>query len=48
MVGDRADNDVEPARAHGWQTWHLAAPGTTGGGDWNELTVFLEKAVATV
>lgn len=22
MVGDRLDNDVEPARRHGWQTWH--------------------------
>ncbi|MEK7674360.1 MAG: HAD hydrolase-like protein [Verrucomicrobiota bacterium] len=20
MVGDRLDNDIEPARAHGWQT----------------------------
>lgn len=21
MIGDRLDNDIEPARAHGWQTW---------------------------
>lgn len=26
MVGDRLDNDIEPARAHGWQTWHIAPP----------------------
>jgi FMN phosphatase YigB (HAD superfamily) len=25
MVGDRLDNDIEPARAHGWRTWHLTA-----------------------
>jgi FMN phosphatase YigB (HAD superfamily) len=48
MVGDRADNDIEPARAQGWQTWHLAVTGTTGGGDWAELNVWLEKNVATV
>lgn len=23
MVGDRLDNDIEPARAFGWQTWQL-------------------------
>jgi len=27
MVGDRLDNDIEPARAQGWQTWHLTAAG---------------------
>jgi len=27
MVGDRLDNDIEPARAQGWQTWHLAPGG---------------------
>ena len=26
MVGDRLDNDIEPARAQGWQTWHIAPP----------------------
>lgn len=25
MVGDRLDNDIEPARAFGWQTWQVAA-----------------------
>ena len=23
MVGDRLDNDIAPARAHGWQTWQM-------------------------
>lgn len=26
MVGDRLDNDIEPARAQGWQTWQIAPP----------------------
>ena len=26
MVGDRIDNDIAPAQAQGWQTWHLTAP----------------------
>lgn len=33
MVGDRLDNDIEPARAQGWRTWWLtdtAASGDTG------------------
>ncbi len=25
MVGDRLDNDIAPARAHGWQTWQMPA-----------------------
>jgi len=32
MVGDRLDNDIEPARAHGWQTWHLKTGSPQGGG----------------
>ena len=24
MIGDRLDNDIEPARAQGWQAWRLA------------------------
>jgi len=27
MVGDRLDNDIEPARAFGWQTWQLTLAG---------------------
>jgi putative hydrolase of the HAD superfamily len=34
MVGDRLDNDIEPAKAHGWQTWQL---GPVGDGDWAGL-----------
>lgn len=44
MVGDRLDNDVEPARAHGWQTWLLKpeeASGTQSGGSWRELLRWL-------
>lgn len=40
MVGDRLDNDIEPARAFGWQTWRLltappsdAPAGNVGGFD---------------
>jgi FMN phosphatase YigB (HAD superfamily) len=48
MVGDRADNDIEPARTQGWQTWHLGAPGTTtSGGDWSELNLFFDRNIAT-
>lgn len=34
MVGDRADNDLEPARAHGWQTWQFA---NTAGHNWTAV-----------
>jgi putative hydrolase of the HAD superfamily len=34
MVGDRFDNDIEPARNHGWPTWHL---GRLADGDWAGL-----------
>lgn len=48
MIGDRLDNDIEPARAHGWQTWHLTtkAGGTkeTQGGDWGAFSVWREQA----
>lgn len=44
MVGDRLDNDVEPARQAGWLAWHLnsteeAQAGLAG--DWPALTAFL-------
>jgi FMN phosphatase YigB (HAD superfamily) len=44
MVGDRLDNDIEPARAFGWQTWLLAAKKPTGGqlgGNWRDLRAWL-------
>lgn len=44
MVGDRLDNDIEPARAQGWRTWLLTTaarpkPGTAG--SWNDLRAWL-------
>jgi FMN phosphatase YigB (HAD superfamily) len=47
MVGDRPDNDLEPARAHGWQTWRLAAATQTGAaasGHWSDLLAWLSPA----
>jgi FMN phosphatase YigB (HAD superfamily) len=42
MVGDRLDNDIAPARAQGWQTWHLqaSAPGEHAG-SWTALWEFI-------
>ena len=38
MVGDRWDNDIEPARMSGWKGWHLAREPLGGlGGDWEAL-----------
>ena len=38
MVGDRLDNDIEPAEAHGWGAWWLNAnPGARRGGSWEKL-----------
>ena len=34
MVGDRFDNDIEPAKAHGWRTWQF---GPAADGDWAGL-----------
>jgi FMN phosphatase YigB (HAD superfamily) len=40
MVGDRLDCDIEPAQAHGWQTWHLSAStATDAGGGWSALAL---------
>ena len=50
MVGDRLDNDIEPARAFGWQTWHLhsqAGDGRTGG-SWEQLRAWLDQHAAGV
>lgn len=43
MVGDRMDNDIEPARRFGWQTWHLAS-GSDAGGSWEDLQTALAEA----
>jgi len=44
MVGDRVDNDIEPAAAFGWQTWQIArSPGrATNAGSWRQLREFLK------
>jgi FMN phosphatase YigB (HAD superfamily) len=42
MVGDRLDNDIEPAKAQGWQTWQLSARKThNSAGNWRDLTAWL-------
>ena len=44
MVGDRQDNDIEPARQVGWQTWKLTSAGETDNpqaGDWESLQHYL-------
>ncbi|MBI2927481.1 MAG: HAD family hydrolase [Verrucomicrobia bacterium] len=44
MVGDRLDNDLEPARMQGFQAWHLASqPDQTHGGRWPELLKHLRS-----
>jgi putative hydrolase of the HAD superfamily len=43
VVGDRKDNDVEPARAQGFQTWLLGPSDTGDGGDWKQLAQRLEQ-----
>jgi len=44
MVGDRLDNDIEPAQAFGWQTWQIARSGARSGhaGNWRQLREFLK------
>ena len=47
MVGDRMDNDIEPARVYGWQTWELVSlpRGETGcAGDWRKLADWLDSS----
>jgi len=43
MVGDRWDNDIDPARSFDWQTWHFTAgSGTSSSGSWTELLTQLQ------
>jgi FMN phosphatase YigB (HAD superfamily) len=45
MVGDREDNDIAPARAQGWRTWHLTdriAGEDPEAGDFEQLGRFLK------
>jgi putative hydrolase of the HAD superfamily len=45
MVGDRIENDIEPARVQGWQTWHFSSASTEErGGDWPALIRNLKEA----
>ncbi|WCJ59273.1 HAD family hydrolase [Fontisphaera persica] len=37
MVGDSLENDIQPAREQGWQTWHLGDRGTGADGRWPQL-----------
>lgn len=39
MIGDRLDNDIQPARAYGLQTWHLTSSSKPApkSGDWAEF-----------
>jgi len=49
LVGDRLANDLEPARLHGFQTWHLCADTPSDGhvgGDWCVLARHLATRVA--
>ena len=43
MVGDRLDNDIEPAQAHGWRVWHLNSDAqvTRYSGNWQQLRASL-------
>jgi FMN phosphatase YigB (HAD superfamily) len=43
MVGDRLDNEIEPARAQGWRTWQLTSMANGADhGDWEQLREYLE------
>jgi putative hydrolase of the HAD superfamily len=44
MVGDREDNDIEPARAQGWRTWQVTPTPlaeSANAGDWQQLAEYL-------
>lgn len=41
MIGDRLDNDIAPARAAGWQTWHLQKEPAENGGDWTKFLAWI-------
>jgi putative hydrolase of the HAD superfamily len=46
VVGDREDNDIEPARAHGFQTWLLTNNGAgENAGGWAALHAHLAGAL---
>jgi len=41
MVGDRFDNDIEPAQKFGWRTWQLTSANEAGDGTLGELAADL-------
>jgi putative hydrolase of the HAD superfamily len=45
VVGDRLDNDIEPANAQGFQTWHLTCEPSVwpSAGDWRKLSLRLKS-----
>ncbi|MFV0338924.1 MAG: HAD family hydrolase [Chthoniobacterales bacterium] len=44
MIGDKVDNDIEPARASGWKTFHLKKKSAlTPGGTHQQLIKFLDS-----
>lgn len=45
VVGDRLDNDIDPARAQGFKTWQLAAASSASpmAGDWDSLLKHLQR-----
>lgn len=44
MIGDRKDNDIQPARAVGWRTWQLSETSDNSTrGDWRSLAQVLFK-----
>jgi len=48
VVADRLDNDVEPARSQGFQTWHFQPADGDGvtGGDWPQLDAYLKPGLS--
>jgi len=42
MIGNRLDNDIGPAQAQGWQTWHFTEQPSLGDGQEGDWTQFLK------
>lgn len=42
MVGDRRDNDIEPAQAQNFSTWHITPAGADNAGDWERFQATLK------
>jgi putative hydrolase of the HAD superfamily len=48
MVGDRWDNDIAPAQAHGWHAWQLGTEARDGcAGGWVALRQQLDRSEAS-